>query len=299
MVKRIKMIDTCYTNFGLKHTSKSQNTLPDDIRFLNYIVMTPKEKMNRPINSSLKGGTLVHEVVQKTLCKNIALEQVVKEFQDKANHDKLINEEKNKKKYDCIVENLKLISNNHLENLKALPKQEWEAEKEFTHWDNEGRIGTYFLCYVDLVGAAVDVAMSHYFGDIKNVFGTLLKTKKGYSYTKKKCPTKPFHSDLLQMALYSQCLPNHKPFLTYASDSDKVLFTSDNCDELQPDNLKKFYNELVLYQRCWEKKLEFANGDPKVLALLCKPDFSEMRKEGFWWQGIDPDIKQRFRSYYG
>ena len=63
-------------------------------------------------------------------------------------------------------------------------------------------------------------------------------------------------------------------------------------------NLDYYYEELVLYQKCWEKKLELANGDIKTLALLCKPDFSEIRKDGFWWKGIDPDIVKRFRSYY-
>ena len=55
----------------------------------------------------------------------------------------------------------------------------------------------------------------------------------------------------------------------------------------------------MLYQQCWEKKLELANGDPKVLAMLCKPDLSEIRKDGFWWKGISPEIIERFRSYYG
>ena len=29
------------------------------------------------------------------------------------------------------------------------------------------------------------------------------------------------------------------------------------------------------------KELELADGDPKVLAMLCKPDLSEIRKDGF------------------
>ncbi len=207
-------------------------------------------------------------------------------------------DEKDGFKFENIVKNRNLISQNHIDNINELPKQEWEEEKEFTHWDEQGRIQTYFLCYVDLIGAAVDQTMKSYFGDIKNVFGTVMTTKKGLSYTKKKCPTKPFHSDCLQIALYQKVLPNHIPFLTYASDYDRQLFTPDNCEELQKDNLEKYYNELVLYQRCWEKKLEFANGDPKVLALLCKPDFSEIRKNGFWWKGFPKEITQRFRGYY-
>ena len=137
-----------------------------------------------------------------------------------------------------------------------------------------------------------------HFGDIKNVFGTLTKTKAGFSYSKRKCPRVPFHSDCLQIALYSKLLPKHKPFLTYASDSDRVVFTEENCVELRKENLEYYYNELIIYQKCWEKKLELANGDIKTLAMLCRPDFSEIRKNSFWWKGIDSTIIERFRACY-
>ena len=289
MENRIRKIADCYTKFGLKHTSKSQNTIPDDIRFRNYIVMTPKEKMNMPKNCSLTGGTISHEVIQSIKCSNKSFGDAVKLIQDKITNYEPI-DEKDKIKFNNIIEKLEPLVNNHLENINELPKQEWRAELEYTHWDD--RIKTYFLSYVDLVG-------STHFGDIKNVFGTLVKTKSGYSYTKKKCPVVPFHSDCLQIALYQKLLPKLKPFLTYASDSDKKIFTPENCTELRPESLEYYYDELVLYQRSWEKKLELADGDFETMALLCKPDFSEIRKNGFWWKGIDPGIIKRFRGYYG
>ena len=202
------------------------------------------------------------------------------------------NDEKDGFKFENIVKNRNLIAQNHLDNINELPKQEWEDEKEYTHWDEHGRIQTYFLCYVDLIGQT-------HFGDIKNVFGTLVKTKAGYSYTKKKTPLVPYHSDCLQIALYQKLLPNLKPFLTYASCSDKRIFTPENCTELRPESLEHYYDELVLYQRCWEKKLEFADGNIETLALLSKPDFSELRKNSFWWKGTDPAVIKRFKGYYG
>ena len=85
MEKRIRKIGDCYTKFGLKHTSKSQNTIPDDIRFRNYVVMTPKEKMNMPKNCSFEGGTLAHQVVQIHYTQNKTLEEALnsKEVQDR------------------------------------------------------------------------------------------------------------------------------------------------------------------------------------------------------------------------
>jgi len=283
-----KILGDCYKKFNLAHTSKSQNTIPDDIRFRNYIVLTPKEKAKLPSNCSFTGGTIAHEIIQSIKCKNKTFREAVKLIQDKiTNYDPI--DEKDKIKFNYIIENLEPLVQNHLDNINEIPKQDWKAELEYTHWADG--IKTYFLSYVDLVG-------STNFGDIKNVFGTLTKTKNGFSYSKKKCPKVPYHSDCLQIALYSKLLPKHKPFLTYASNDDRIIFTPENCVELRTESLQYYYEELVLYQKCWETKLELANGDAKVLAMLCKPDLSEIRKDGFWWKGIDPDIIKRFRSYY-
>jgi len=288
MTNHPKILGDCYKKFNLAHTSKSQNTIPDDIRFRNYIVLTPKEKAKLPSNCSFTGGTIAHEIIQSIKCKNKTFREAVKLIQDKiTNYDPI--DEKDKIKFNYIIENLEPLVQNHLDNINEIPKQDWKAELEYTHWADG--IKTYFLSYVDLVG-------STNFGDIKNVFGTLTKTKKGFSYSKKKCPRVPYHSDCLQIALYSKLLPKHKPFLTYASNDDRVIFTPENCVELRTESLQYYYEELVLYQKCWETKLELANGDAKVLAMLCKPDLSEIRKDGFWWKGIDPDIIKRFRSYY-
>ena len=288
MTNHPKILGDCYKKFNLAHTSKSQNTIPDDIRFRNYIVLTPKEKAKLPSNCSFTGGTIAHEIIQSIKCKNKTFREAVKLIQDKiTNYDPI--DEKDKIKFNYIIENLEPLIQNHLDNIDEIPKQDWKAELEYTHWADG--IKTYFLSYVDLVG-------STNFGDIKNVFGTLTKTKNGFSYSKKKCPKVPYHSDCLQIALYSKLLPKHKPFLTYASNDDRVIFTPENCVELRTESLQYYYEELVLYQKCWETKLELANGDAKVLAMLCKPDLSEIRKDGFWWKGIDPDIIKRFRSYY-
>ena len=289
MTNHPKILGDCYKKFNLAHTSKSQNTIPDDIRFRNYIVLTPKEKAALPSNCSFTGGTIAHEIIQKMLCENITYDQALKAVEKKITNYVSI-DEKDDLKFGHIIDNMEDLVNNHLANINEVGKQKWQSELEYTHWADG--IKTYFLAYVDLVGQ-VD------FGDIKNVFGTLTKTKKGFSYSKKKCPKVPYHSDCLQIALYSKLLPTHKPFLTYASDSDRVVFTPGNCVELRKESLQFYYEELVLYQQCWEKKLELANGDAKVLAMLCKPDLSEIRKDGFWWKGISPEIIERFRSYYG
>ena len=201
---------------------------------------------------------------------------------------------RDKMKFNFIVEHLKETSENHIKNISQLqfPKQEWKSEVEYTCWLTP-KIKTYFLCYIDLESP-------QYFGDLKNVFGDAKYNKKSnkWTYTNKKCPTRPFHSDQIQIALYQQCVPKLQPFLSYASYSDHILFTPANCEELQPENLKKHLNELIVYQLAWQKKLEIADGDINKLAWLCQPDYSEIQKQGFWWRGVDPAMIERFKGYY-
>jgi len=78
MTNHPRQIGECYTNFGLKHTSKSQNTIPDDVRFFRYVVLTPKEKANLPSNCSFIGGTIAHEVVQMALCDGMKIGDILK-----------------------------------------------------------------------------------------------------------------------------------------------------------------------------------------------------------------------------
>ena len=102
MTNHPKILGDCYKKFNLAHTSKSQNTIPDDIRFRNYIVLTPKEKANLPSNCSFTGGTIAHEIIQKILCKNLTYEQALESVQEK-----IINY--NELKFEILNEKPKIV----------------------------------------------------------------------------------------------------------------------------------------------------------------------------------------------
>ena len=77
MDNELRTIDECYTKFGLKNTSVSENKLPDDVRLQRKIVLT-KDELNRiPQNSSFLMGTLIHEGVQAMLTKNVPVSDVM------------------------------------------------------------------------------------------------------------------------------------------------------------------------------------------------------------------------------
>ena len=288
----LNTVSEVYKNFGIENTSVSENKQPDDVRFFQRIILTKKEKENLPSNASFFMGTEIHEAVQKMICHNKTLDDVI--YKDK---DSLIKntrnykpiDEKDKAKSRMIAMLSKKIIKYFINEVEKLGDTNWKSELEYIHWDN--RVGTYFKMYVDAVG-------EKYFIDFKNLFGSVRQTKKGWSISKRSLDGKLFSSDLMQMALYSKVLPNHKPCLIYATAEGAMSFTPDNTPEMQPENLHKYYEELILYQKIWENKLAYAKGDIKKLASIIKTDFSSIRKKDFWWNSIPNEYIQRLKKYY-
>jgi hypothetical protein len=83
MDNELKKIDECYTKFGLTNTSKSENSLPDDVRFFQRIVLTPKERAGLPSNASFFMGTLIHEAAQDMLTKHKTINEVMAVLNEK------------------------------------------------------------------------------------------------------------------------------------------------------------------------------------------------------------------------
>ena len=305
MEKRIRKVAECYTKFGLQHTSKSTACLKHSDRLFKKILF-PKEtsKLN---NASFKGGNIVHNVVQL-----FVTEKHYETIDDVINSDKIQKEidsyfpfsDKDKYKFKFIIKNLKATAQNHLSNLAELEAQTFKAEIEYTAW--LPNVETYWLMYLDLVG-------TKNFGDLKNCFGAakespLKKPKKDKSvvdnriddwvYSNVKVPTRPYFSDVMQIALYkhSCSLP---PFLSYASNCDRKLFTENNCDELKQENLDQALKILSMYEVAWQKKLEIADGDVEKLAWLCVPDVSDIKKNTFMWENVPDELKNKFLGIYG
>ena len=310
MANQLKIIGNCYKNFGLKHTSKSTATYPHSIRFFKKHIIDYKES-RQLTNAGLYGGQVAHIVVQEVLTKNIPLDDVINSelIQTKIAEYVPIHE-KDKMKFKFIVKFLKPTVQNHLDNIKELHEQKWRDELEYTVWTPP--VQTYWLCYVDLIGET-------YFGDLKNKFGSasfkpLVKkdpkknTKKkiekpnenrigDWVYSSPKIEDHIFTSDLMQIALYKKAV-GLKPFISYASHKDRKIFTEDNTPELKPENLDQALKQLMVYEISWQKKLEAADGDLNKLAWLCPPDYSDIRKKSFWWDGVPREYIKRYFKHY-
>jgi hypothetical protein len=263
MANHLKIIADCYQKFNITNTSVSAAKNPPHIRCFQKHYLT-KEQNSKCANASLTLGTIGHDIVEKAIVENLTIAECIqdKKIQDKIN-SYISFDKKDQMKFEFGIKNLEAIGNNHLENLKELPKQKWKTEAEHMKWIDP--INVPFRMFIDLTGET-------HVNDIKNKFPTVkfspLKTKQtkdnpnrigDWVCSHPKIDQRAFTSDLMQISLYS--LTNGlKPTLSYASATDRILFTEDNCEELKPQNLKRWVNELIAYEIAWEKKLKAANG---------------------------------------
>ncbi len=301
MANHLKIISEPYQKFNDTNTSVSANKLPHAKRCMERYFLS-KDQRAKCKNASLAVGTIGHNVVEKCLNKNLTVDEVIASDEIQKEIDSYISFDKtDEMKFKFAIKFLPQTANNHLENFKELPKQKWQTEAEFINWIEPVNIP--FRMFIDAMGET-------HLNDIKYKFPSVkfapLKTKQtkenpnrigDWTCSHPKLNARVFTSDLMQIALYCHTT-KLKPSLSYASATDRVLFTEENCEELKPENLKRSLQELLVYEIAWEKKLKAANGSVEELMWLNPPDFSEIRKGSFWWNGVPKEYMEDYLNFY-
>jgi hypothetical protein len=301
MANHLKIIGEAYEKFNDTNTSVSANKEPDPYRAMKRYFLSSEQK-DQCKNASLVLGGIAHDINEKSIVENISIDEAIadKKIQHKINSYVSI-DMKDQMKFEFGIKFLKDICENHNKNIKELPDKKWKKEIEHIKWIEPVKIP--FRMYVDLTGDT-------YINDLKNKFPSVklspLKTKQtkenpnrigDWVCSHPKLDVRVFTSDLMQIALYSHTT-GLKPSLSYASATDRILFTEDNCEELKPENLKRSLQELIVYEIAWEKKLKAANGSIEELLWLCPPDFSDIRKNSFWWNGVPKKFIEDYLKTY-
>ena len=207
MANHLKIIADCYQKFNITNTSVSAAKNPPHIRCFQKHYLT-KEQNSKCANASLTLGTIGHDIVEKAIVENLTIAECIqdKKIQDKIN-SYISFDKKDQMKFEFGIKNLEAIGNNHLENLKELPKQKWKTEAEHMKWIDP--INVPFRMFIDLTGET-------HVNDIKNKFPTVkfspLKTKQtkdnpnrigDWVCSHPRIDQRAFTSDLMQIALYS------------------------------------------------------------------------------------------------
>jgi hypothetical protein len=301
MANHLKIIGEAYEKFNDTNTSVSANKEPHSLRAMKRYFLT-KEQSEKCNNASLKAGTIGHTIVEICLNKNLTVDEVFASDEIQKEIDAYFPIDKtDEMKFKFAVKFLPQTAQNHLENFKELPKQKWKTEVEFIKWIEPVKIPFRMFC--DVVGLKDVVDIKYKLPGVK--FAPL-KTKQkkenpnrigDWTCSHPKLDARVFTSDLMQIALYSHTT-GLKPSLSYASANERILFTEDNCEELKPENLKLWLNELIAYEIAWEKKLKAANGSVTELLWLNIPDFSDIRKKSFWWNSIPKEYMENYLKTY-
>jgi len=301
MANHLKIIGEAYEKFNDTNTSVSANKEPDPYRAMKRYFLSSEQK-DQCKNASLVLGGIAHDINEKSIVENISIDEAIadKKIQHKINSYVSI-DIKDQMKFEFGIKFLKDICENHNKNIKELPDKKWKKEIEHIKWIEP--INVPFRMYVDLTGDT-------YINDLKNKFPSVklspLKTKQtkenpnrigDWVCSHPKLDARVFTSDLMQISLYAHTT-GLKPSLSYASATDRILFTEDNCEELKPENLKRSLQELIVYEIAWEKKLKAANGSIEELLWLCPPDFSDIRKNSFWWNGVPKKFMEDYLKTY-
>ena len=301
MANHLKIIGEAYEKFNDTNTSVSANKEPHSLRAMKRYFLT-KQQASHCNNASLKAGTIGHNIVEICLNKNLTVDEVFASDEIQKEIDAYFPIDKtDEMKFKFAVKFLPQTAQNHLENFKELPKQTWKTEVEFIKWIDP--VNVPFRMFCDVVGLESVVDIKYKLPGVKFAPLKTKQTKENpnrigdWTCSHPKLDARVFTSDLMQIALYSHTT-GLKPSLSYASANERILFTEDDCEELKPENLKLWLNELIAYEIAWEKKLKAANGSVTELLWLNIPDFSDIRKKSFWWNSIPKKYMENYLKTY-
>lgn len=148
-------------------------------------------------------------------------------------------------------------------------------------------------CLLPVIGR-IDFEDDTSFIELKTKWGKKGKPKKDGtpSMYKKKLPDNPETWHLLQVAIY-WLATKKKPHLLYVTKDEYKIFTPDNCEQLQPENLNLYIKQAQMIAFRREKLMSRHNGEHTYFEDL-DPDFNHM----FFWD-IGTQYKNKAMQLWG
>jgi len=185
-------------------------------------------------------------------------------------------DDSDRSKYERRVDELELVADSALNGLREALRGVNAIEGEREVWTEIPRCELPFFGKPDYIGRV----------ELKTKWDRPARSKSGWAQNS--LPTKPTYPHLTQVAGYwaGTGLPQT---LVYANKADFRIFTPENCEELQPDNLKRVWGAAARDCRIREGLLQAAHalgGDIRDLMRLVPPQFAHP----FAWD-VAPEVK--------
>mgnify|MGYP003144414909 CR=1 FL=1 len=264
-----------FSRLGINHHSPTQASMADGIYLFRYIMCTQEERRNFEGNANMAAGIAVNDALQWHYAKDIwKYNPLTKKLQPQKN-EKLTQEaaiqkaldkfsdyipvsDKDRDKFNHYKETIpQTIRNGFLacEQLGALKAKNISAEDSINFIDKRLQlpiVGRTDLIFQDFYGdeqSSSEVIHAPFLSvlEIKTVWDKPMKIRKdgSRSFSKAKLPSSPNKIHLQQLAFYAVSKSPCCPSLVYLSPNEFKIFTPKNCADLEKENLRNYYEQLV------------------------------------------------------
>jgi len=268
-----------FSRLGINHHSPTSASYPDGIFLYRYLFCDQEKRRLFEGNANMAAGVAVNDALQWHYADNIwKFNPLTKKLQPQKN-EKLSQEaaiqkalakfceynpvnDKDRDKFEKYKETIpQTIRQGFLacEKLGALKAKKITAEDSINRTDNKlqlpivGRTDLQFGDFykVEQSALASDAKSAPFLSvlEIKTVWSKPLKIKKDGSrgFSSPRLPSLPSKAHLQQISFYTVSLSHVHPcpYLIYLSADGFQIFSKNNCADLEPENLKNYYEQLV------------------------------------------------------
>ena len=306
----------------INHHSPTSSSMPLGIYAFRYLFSTQEQRREFEGNANMAAGVAVNDAVQFHYSHDIwsfnpnqrklAPHKNIKLSKDEATAKALekfmeyvpVNEKDRAKKERYQETIPQTIQQGYLafEKLGIQNSKKVVAEDSINHIDDRLSlpiVGRTDLHFTDFNASSQDVAASSAsytdapflsVCELKTSWARAGRVKKDgtMSFASAKLPSTPNINHLQQLAFYCFSLRKKmavSPYLIYLTEDDFVIYTEKNCADLEPQNLKNYYEQLVTNcirkERLLSRYIDLDEPD-MILAEIAKdvePNFDHM----FYW----------------
>ena len=313
-----------FSRLGINHHSPTQASMTDGIYLFRYIICDQETRRLFEGNSNMAAGVCTGEALANHYSDDIwKFNPSTKKLQPQKN-EKLTQEvaiqkalakfseyipvsEKDRDKFDHYKETIPAtIRNGFLacEQLGALKAKKISAEDSINFIDKRlqlPQVGRTDLILQDFYGAeqsSSEVLHRPFLSvlEFKTVWDKPMKIRKDGSriFSHAKLPSSPSKIHLQQLAFYAVSKSPCFPVLCYLSADGFKIFTPDNCADLEKENLRNYYEQLVQIcirrERLLSRYAHLNDTDAIIRELIADtdPGFDHM----FYWNIGHQFVKQ-------
>ena len=274
-----------FSRLGINHHSPTSASMPSGIYLFRYVFCTQEERrlFKGNTGSNMAAGVAVNNALQNyysdtiykfhPLTKKLAPVKHEKVSKESAIQDALEKfkeyepvDDKDREKYEHYIETIpSTITHGFfaLDSVNTAKGKNITAEASINHIDKRlslpivGRTDCHYLTdfhNLDLnekeqsfSDGAAPVAPFLSVQEWKTSWSKAMKIKKdgSRSFAKARLPSIPNRIHLQQLAFYCESLKPKNPMLIYIAENGFQIFNKNNCADLEPQNLKNYYEQLV------------------------------------------------------